>query len=344
MKRDVLFTVMIMWYWGQRHRLIQCFGMEDKMNYIFGVDVGGTTIKLGLFTKEGQLASKWEIPTRKEDAGKNILPDIAKTVLDKLSAEDIPAEEVLGLGIGLPGPVDADGIIHRAVNLNWDRDFSIPDALAAWLPFPVKAGNDANVAALGEMWKGGGQGYESLVLVTLGTGIGGGVILKGKIWEGPSGSAGEIGHMHIEDDEELQCTCGNYGCLEQYASATGIVRLAERFLKQHEPDGEFREAMEMEPLSAKLVFDLVKRGDPQAKEIAGQFGKYLGKGLAAAACVVNPQVFVIGGGVSRAGALLFDYIRPWFKRYAFHACSHVDFKLAELGNDAGIYGAARLVL
>ncbi|MBQ9437973.1 MAG: ROK family glucokinase [Lachnospiraceae bacterium] len=314
------------------------------MSYIFGVDVGGTTVKLGLFTDQGRLASKWEIPTRKEEAGKNILPDIGKSVMEKLSGEDISPEEVLGLGIGLPGPVDADGIIHRAVNLNWESDFSIPEALGEYLPFPIKAGNDANVAALGEMWKGGGQGFESIVLITLGTGIGGGVILKGKIWEGPSGSAGEIGHMHIEDEETLQCTCGNYGCLEQYASATGIVRLAERFLKEQPAAGEFKEAMEMEPLSAKLIFDLVRHKDPQAEEIATRFGRYLGKGLAAVACVVNPEVFVIGGGVSKAGELLFDYIRPWYQKYAFHACSHADFKLAKLGNDAGIYGSARLFL
>ncbi len=314
------------------------------MEYIFGVDVGGTTVKLGLFTREGKLCSKWEIPTRKENEGAEILPDIAKSVLDKLKKEDLLEKDVLGLGIGLPGPVDQTGLIRRAVNLGWKDDFSIPEALGQYLPFPIKASNDANVAALGELWKGGGQGYESLVLVTLGTGIGGGVILNGKIWEGQVGSAGEIGHMHVEDDEEEQCTCGGFGCLEQYASATGIVRLANRFLEKEPPRGEMKEALEMEGLSAKTLFDLAKRGDPQATKIAEEFGKKLAKGLAAAACVINPEAFVIGGGVSKAGDILFQYIRPWYKKYVFHACANVDFKLATLGNDAGIYGAAKLVL
>ena len=341
------------------------------MKSIFGIDVGGTSVKLGMFSAAGDVLEKWEIPTRKENGGKKILPDIAKSLVNKIKAKG--ADEVAGVGIGLPGPVDSAGIIRKAVNLNWDGTFSVPDALAKALAeagmenasvLTIKASNDANVAALGETWKGGGQGYRDLIMVTLGTGIGGGVILDGKIWDGPVGSAGEIGHMHMEDEETLQCTCGNYGCLEQYASATGIVRLAERYVDTHEPEGGFKKLMEhlvqeypeykrknfrqivegLKPFSAKMLFDLVRLEDPQAKIIAETFGQKLGKGLAAAACVVNPEAFVIGGGVSKAGELLFDYIVPYYKKYAFHACGNADFKLATLGNDAGIYGAAKLVL
>ena len=314
------------------------------MKYIFGVDVGGTTVKLGYFDQSGSLLSKWEIPTDRENDGARILPDIAESVKSKIQKEGVKEEDVIGLGIGLPGPVNSEGVIRKAVNLNWKDTFSVPDAVHKYLNIPVKASNDANVAALGEMWKGGGAGLSNIVLVTLGTGIGGGIILNGSIWDGPFGSAGEIGHMHIEDEETLVCTCGNYGCLEQYASATGVVRLAERYFEHHEPEGEFKEMLSMQPLSAKLIFDLVKMGDPQAKVIAEQFGQKLGKGLAAVACVVNPEAFVIGGGVSKAGDILFDYIRPWFKKYAFHACADAEFRPATLGNDAGIYGAAKLVL
>ena len=309
-------------------------------DYVFGVDVGGTTVKLGLFDISGNVLDKWEIPTRTENGGTKILPDIAQSIQDKMSEKNIAAEDVAGVGVGAPGPVDGDGIIHKAVNLGWE-EMNLKKELTALLGgMRVEGGNDANVAALGEMWKGGGQGYKNLVAVTLGTGVGGGIIINGKIMTGATGSGGEIGHIHVEDDETEACGCGNYGCLEEYASATGITRLANRILQASERDSVLRQG----EVSAKTVFDAVKAGDELAIEAARQFGDYLGKGLAVIAGVINPEIFVIGGGVSKAGEVLFDYIRPAFDKTVFHGCKNTKFALATLGNDAGIYGAARMVL
>lgn len=309
-------------------------------NYVFGVDVGGTTVKLGLFDINGNVMDKWEIPTRTENNGKNILPDIAASVQSKMSEKSIVKEDVAGVGIGAPGPVDGKGVIHKAVNLGW-AEMNLKKELTELLDgMYVEGGNDANVAALGEMWKGGGQGHQDLVAVTLGTGVGGGIIINGKIVNGANGSGGEIGHIHVEDNETEPCGCGNFGCLEEYASATGITRLANRKLKASDKDSVLRQG----EVSAKSVFDAVKAGDELAIEVAEQFGEYLGKGLAVIAGVVNPEVFVIGGGVSKAGEVLFEYIRPAFDRTVFHGCRDTKFVLATLGNDAGIYGAAKLVL
>lgn len=311
--------------------------------YCFGVDLGGTTVKIGLFSPKGEVLEKWEIPTRTENDGTNILPDIADAVQAKMKERGIAREEVIGVGIGVPGPVDDAGMVYRAVNVGWGV-FNINETLGGLLGVPVKAGNDANVAALGEMWCGGAKGYKDIVLATLGTGIGGGIISNGKIVTGSRGAGGEIGHMHLVDDEPDACGCGNHGCFEQYGSASGIVRLAKRRLAVSKEDSVLRSAQEQDALSAKAVFDAVKEGDKVACEIAEEFGAYLGKGFAVIAAVVNPEVFVIGGGVSKAGEILFDYIAKNYEKYAFHACQDVTFKLATLGNDAGIYGAAKLVL
>lgn len=309
-------------------------------NYVFGVDVGGTTVKLGLFDINGNVMDKWEIPTRTENNGKNILPDIAASVQNKMAEKSIAKEDVSGVGIGAPGPVDGEGVIHKAVNLGWS-EMNLKKELTALLGgMHVEGGNDANVAALGEMWKGGGQGHKDLVAVTLGTGVGGGIIINGRVVNGSNGSGGEIGHIHVEDNETEPCGCGNFGCLEEYASATGITRLANRKLKASDKDSVLRQG----EVTAKSVFDAVKAGDELAIEVAEQFGEYLGKGLAVIAGVVNPEVFVIGGGVSKAGEVLFEYIRPAFDRTVFHGCRDTKFVLATLGNDAGIYGAAKLVL
>ncbi len=309
--------------------------------YIFGVDLGGTTVKMGLFDREGNVLEKWEIVTRKDEGGKFILPDIAASIKAKMNEKGISAPDVAGTGIGVPGPVGGDGTVFKAPNLGWGV-FSVKEELGKLLDgIRVEAGNDANVAALGEMWKGGGKGFNSLVMVTLGTGVGGGVIIDGRILTGSTGAGGEIGHMHIVDGEPDTCGCGNSGCLEQYASATGVVRLAKRRLEKDDAPSSLRAASN---ISAKTVFDAVKAGDKVAEEIAEQFGEYLGKGLAAVACVVNPEAFVIGGGVSKAGPVLFDHIEKNYKKFVFHGCSDAKFTLAELGNDAGIYGAARLVL
>ena len=307
---------------------------------IFAVDLGGTTVKLGLFDKEGNVLDKWEIVTRKENNGELILPDIAESILKKAEEKGIAKEDIIGVGIGVPGPVDSKGVIYKAANLGWGV-FNVSEELSKLTGLSVQTGNDANVAALGEMWKGGGKGYSSIVAVTLGTGVGGGVIVEGKLVAGATGAGGEIGHIHVKDNETIACGCGKKGCLEQYASATGVARLArERLAKDDEPSA-LRSA---EKLDAKAVFDAVKAGDKVAIEVAEEFGKYLGKGLAGVAAVVNPEAFVIGGGVSKAGEVLFDFIEKNYAVYAFHGTRDVKFCLATLGNDAGIYGAANLVL
>ncbi len=307
--------------------------------YAFGVDIGGTTVKLGLFGEDGSVLEKWEIPTDKKENGEHILPDVAASIEKKLAEKKIVKDEVIGVGVGAPGPIDSEGTVNHAVNLGWGV-FNIPEKLNALLALPVKAANDANIAAYGEMWKGGGAGCRDMVAVTLGTGVGGGIISDGRMITGTAGAGGEIGHIHIEDEEEECCGCGNKGCLEEYASATGVVRLAKRRLAKDDVPSILREG----ELSAKAVFDAVKEKDPVAIEVAEQFGNYLGKGLAMVAAVVNPEVFVIGGGVSKAGEILFDYICPAFEKYAFHGCRDARFTLAKLGNDAGIYGAAGLFL
>lgn len=308
--------------------------------YAIGVDIGGTTVKLGLFDKDGCVLEKWEIPTVKDNNGSRILPDIAASIQKRLASMNIEKDDIQGVGVGAPGPVDAEGTVYKAVNLGWDV-FNIPKVLNGYLDLPVKAANDANVAAFGEMWQGGGKGHMNMVAVTLGTGVGGGIIVGGNILTGATGAGGEIGHIHIEDNEPEACGCQNHGCLEQYASATGVVRLAKRRLQQDQQPSVLRE---QQKLSAKAVWDAVKAGDPVAIQVAEQFGEYLGKGLAAVAAVVNPEVFVIGGGVSRAGEILFEYIRPAYDKYAFHGCRNAEFALATLGNDAGIFGAAGLIL
>ena len=310
------------------------------MKYVYGVDLGGTTVKMGLFDSEGELVTKWEIPTRKQDNGKLILPDIADAIKANMEEKGIAKDDVQGVGIGVPGPVDGNGVIYKAANLGW-AVFSVKNTLSDLLGgIKVEAGNDANVAALGEMWKGGGKGHKNMVAVTLGTGVGGGIIVDGKIVTGATGAGGEIGHIHVEDNESEACGCGNKGCLEQYTSATGVVRLAKRRLSEDDKASILRSG----EINAKTVWDAVKAGDSIAIEVANKFGEYLGKGLASIACVVNPEIFVIGGGVSKAGEVLIDYLKPNYVKNVFHGCKEAKFALATLGNDAGIYGAAKLVI
>ena len=312
------------------------------MKYVFGVDIGGTTVKLGLFDEKGELLDKWEIPTDKTDKGKNIVGDVCDSIKSKISERGITAGDVMGVGVGAPGAVDEDGVMTGgAVNLGWDV-FNLRTTMEEKLDgIKVVAGNDANVAAYGEMLKGGGKGHKNVVAVTLGTGVGGGVIIGGRLITGATGAAGEIGHIRVDDEETLKCNCGHTGCLEQFASATGIARLAKRRLEADDKASVLRSA---EVLDAKAVFDAVKAGDEVAIEIAKEFGRYLGKGLASVADVVNPEVFVIGGGVSKAGEILLSFVEPEFEKYVFPPCKGAKFALAELGNDAGIYGCAGMIL
>ena len=310
------------------------------MKYGFGVDVGGTTVKLGLFTQDGTLVEKWEIPSRTEHGGEAILPDIAEAVAACAARHAIADADLLGIGIGVPGPVAADGTVNRCVNLNWGV-FNLHNALGALTGLRVCAGNDANCAALGEYWKGGGVGSASALFVTLGTGIGGGVILDGKVLSGAHGVGGEIGHITVSAPDKHPCTCGKRGCIEQYASANGIVRVTRERLAASDAPTALRDC---ENLTCKDVFAAAERGDAFAIATLEQVFDYLGEALASACCVCDPERIILGGGVSKAGAYLLNGVQRHFEQHMFHACKGTEFALASLGNDAGMYGAFRLLI
>ncbi len=310
------------------------------MKYGFGVDLGGTTVKIAYFDENGTMITNWEIPTVTANGGSQILPDIAASIRDFREKNGIAAESLLGVGIGVPGPVDSRGNVNRCVNLGWGT-FNISKELSALTGLPVTAGNDANVAALGEFWKGGGKGCRNMVFVTLGTGVGGGIVIEGKLLHGAHGAGAEIGHMVLNRNETAVCGCGKRGCVEQYCSATGIVRMAKLAL---EASGEDSSLRRVSPLTCKDIFDAGKQGDRLALQVLDQYYAYMGEFLANVCCVVNPEVVVIGGGVSKAGSVLLDGLKPYFSKYVFHAASDVRFALASLGNDAGAYGAFKLAL
>ena len=310
------------------------------MGYGFGIDLGGTTVKLAFFDHCGTLLEKWEIPTDTSCSGANILPDIAASVQNYLLAKAIPAEQIIGIGIGVPGPVRPDGTVNKCVNLGWGV-FNIEKTLEQLTDLPVAAGNDATVAALGECWKGGGQGCDSMVFATLGTGVGGGIVIGGKVVHGVHGAGGEIGHMVLNREETENCNCGKKGCVEQYCSATGIVRLAKKHLADTIAPSSLRN---IENLTCKDVFDHAAAGDAASREILEQVYAYLGEFLANICNVIDPEAVVIGGGVSKAGQPLLDGAERHFKKWVMHAVSPVRFSLARLGNDAGAYGAFKLIL
>ena len=309
--------------------------------YAFGVDIGGTTVKIGLFETEGNLLEKWEIPTRVEGNGNRIIPDIADAVNGKMKERKMQPEDVQGIGIGVPGPVLNESIVNRCVNLGW----GIVDVSKEMRQLTgienIAAGNDANVAALGEMWKGAGKGHENVVMITLGTGVGGGIILNGKIVSGIHGAAGEIGHIKVSDDEELLCGCGKKGHLELYASATGIVRKVKEILENTTQDSVL---CHKDEITAKDVFDAARDGDEPASEAVRFACRMLGQAMAHIADVIDPEVFVIGGGVSRAGEILLDGVKKYYRETVFHASENTEIALAECGNDAGIYGAVKMIL
>ena len=310
------------------------------MKYGFGIDLGGTTVKLAYFDENGTMLHKWEIPTDTSENGKNILRDIAASVENYLDSNKIPRESVIGLGIGVPGPVSRDGVVHTCINLGWGV-LNVEQALQELTGFPVKAGNDANVAALGEYWVGGGKGYDNMVMVTLGTGVGGGIIVEGKLLCGAHGAGGEIGHMTLHRAETLQCNCGKYGCVEQYCSATGVVRTAKRYLEKNDASSSLRG---IENLTCKDVFDAGASGDAAAIEILDIVYQNMAEFLGNLCVTVDPDVVVIGGGVSKAGKPLLDGIRKYLPQYQIHATRNVGLSLATLGNDAGAYGACKLIL
>ena len=310
------------------------------MKYGFGVDIGGTTVKIALFAQTGKLLDKWEIPSVTENDGAAILPDTAASIKEYMRVHELQAQNVIGIGVGVPGPVDDAGVVNECQNLGWGV-FNVREALEKLTGFPVRAGNDANVAALGECWKGGGRGCANLVMVTFGTGVGGGIILDGKPVNGAHGAAGEIGHMVLNARETEYCNCGKRGCVEQYCSATGVVRLAKQYLAVRDCPSSLRA---LEKITAKDVFDAANAGDTAAKEILEQVYDYMGQFLGTLCAVIDPEMVVMGGGMSRAGQQLVDGAARYFPQYAFPATKSVRFTLATLGNDAGAVGAFKLVL
>lgn len=312
----------------------------NMKEYGFGVDVGGTTCKLGFFKTDGTLLDKWEIVTDTSNNGANILKDITDAIYAKMAENNITKDDVQGIGVGVPGAVTPDGVVNRCVNLGWGV-VPIEKDLAEISGMKVRAANDANIAALGEAWMGGGKGCDSVVMVTLGTGIGGGIVINNQIITGHHGAAGEIGHIVVNPDEILECNCGNHGCIEQYASATGIVRLAKRHMDRSQKASPIRDIAD---LTAKDVFDYAKKKDELSVEIVETVCGLLGKLIAKICNVVNPEIVLIGGGVSKAGNIIIENMMEDFTSEVFHASKDTKIALATLGNDAGIYGGLRLIL
>lgn len=308
-----------------------------------GVDVGGTSIKLGVFTFDGELIKKWEIRTNKENGHMAVLNDIATTIRATLTELGYSLLDCVGVGMGVPGPVMPDGHVEICVNLHW-KDLYPARILSESLDgTPVALSNDANVAALGECWQGGAKGYTDIVMLTLGTGVGGGIVVDGKVVPGRHGIGGEVGHMHVRDEETDACNCGGHGCLEQVASATGIVKEAKAVLSKN-PDKSSKLRDFGANLSAKDVLDAAKAGDELAIEVMEVVCRYLGIAISHLAMTTDPDIFVIGGGVSKAGTFLTDMITKYFEYYLPISNNRAKVVLATLGNDAGIYGAAKLLI
>ena len=311
--------------------------------YAFGIDLGGTTAKIGLFTTSGALLEKWEVPTDTSNAGEHILKNLAAAILGKMKEQSIDPEQVEGVGIGVPGPVQNASVVPIVcANLGGWGEQNVSARLSGLLDgLKVLVGNDANVAALGEIWMGAAKGCSSAVMVTLGTGVGGGVIVNNHVIDGTHGAGGEIGHITVNRHETAVCGCGKKGCLEQYSSATGVVRCMKKLLDEN-PDTPC--VLRGTDFVAKDVFDAARSGDALAAREVDEMADTLGMALANIAATVDPEAFLVGGGVSRAGEVLFAPLTRHFKEYAFRSCRETPIKQASLGNDAGIYGAVRLIV
>lgn len=303
-------------------------------NFIFGVDIGGTTCKAGLFTDNCNLVEKWEFQTDKSNQGELILANVSEQIRNKIQERQLDQQKVIGIGVGVPGPVTPDGIVHGCVNLGWEKK-NVLQELEAMIDFPIRVGNDASIAALGELVAGSGKGKHSLLMITLGTGVGGGLVYQDKIIHGAHGAAGEIGHMIVNPKEKEHCNCGRRGCLEQYVSATGICRMASQMMKEY-PD--ILTKLTPDHLDAKQIFEAAQKKDRMAILVVEKFGHILGTALANLAVIFDPQVIVLGGGISNAGDYLLQLISANFMEKAFQPCGDTQIKIASLGNDAGIFG------
>lgn len=299
--------------------------------YYLGIDIGGTAVKCGLFTKEGELLKKHEFST--STVLKKIVEDLEKT----FELWGIPKTDITAAGIGVPGPVAEDGKVVHCPNIGW-KDYYIEKEFFELSGIKAGVLNDANAAALGEYWRGGGKSFKSIVMVTLGTGVGGGIITESGVFMGSSGYSGEIGHMTVNPMETECCGCGGKGHLEQYASATGLVNMTLKELQKSEERSVLRD---VERLTAKDIFDAAKTGDALALKLTDRFAQILGMALANIAQVVNPEAFIIGGGVSKAGQSLADAVKAYADSFVMPVMKGTRVVLAELGNDAGIFGAAK---
>lgn len=311
--------------------------------YAFGIDLGGTTAKIGLFTTTGDLLEKWEVPTDTSDQGARILPNLAAAVQDKMAQRSLRPDQIEGVGLGVPGPVqDSSVVAIVCANLGGWGDCDAGAQLSQLLGgLRVQVGNDANVAALGEIWMGAAKGCRSAVMVTLGTGVGGGVVADGKLIEGAHGAGGEIGHITVNPQEPAQCGCGKHGCLEQYSSATGVVRCMNKLLEQN-PDVPC--TLRGRDFAAKDVFDAARSGDKLAQQEVEDMTLTLALALGNIAAITDPEMFLVGGGVARAGDVLLEPLSRHYQANTFLSCRNTPIRLASLGNDAGIYGAVRLIV
>lgn len=312
---------------------------------LLGIDLGGTTVKFGILTLEGEVQEKWAIETNILEDGKHIVPDIVASLKHRLALYNLTKDDFVGIGMGSPGAVDRDKkTVTGAFNLNWASTQEVGSVIEAELGIPFAIDNDANVAALGERWVGAGANNPDVVFVTLGTGVGGGVIADGSLIHGVAGAGGEIGHIVVEPEDGFDCTCGNHGCLETVASATGVVRVARKLAEEYEGDSKIKAAIDNgEAVSSKDIFDAAKEGDHFANTVVDKVSFYLGLASANISNILNPDSVVIGGGVSAAGEFLRSRIENNFQKFAFpQVRKSTKIKIAELGNDAGIIGAASL--
>lgn len=315
---------------------------------LIGIDLGGTTIKFAILTEEGEVQNKWAIQTNILDDGIHIVDDIIESINHHIDLYQLDKDEIIGIGMGSPGGVDIEnGTVTGAYNLNWDGTVLLKEPIERETGLKFAIDNDANVAALGERWRGAGGNEDNVVLVTLGTGVGGGIIMEGQLLHGTAGGAGEIGHITIDtSDEAFDCTCGKKGCLETVASATGVVRLAHLLSEQYAGQSHLKEKIDNgDDVTAKDVYDAAKEGDKFAMMVTDRVHRDLGLAVANIGNMLNPSTIVIGGGVSAAGNYLLEGVRQYFEQNTFPLVRETTkIKLAELGNDAGIIGAASLAL
>ncbi|WP_105131186.1 ROK family glucokinase [Streptococcus suis] len=314
---------------------------------IIGIDLGGTSVKLAILTTEGEIQEKWSIKTNILDDGSHIVPDIIDSIKQRFETHGLTKDDFLGVGMGSPGVVDSEaGTVIGAYNLNWKTLQLVKDQFESALGLPFFIDNDANVAALGEQWVGAGNNNPNVVFMTLGTGVGGGVIAAGNLIRGVKGAGGELGHITVDFEAPFACTCGKKGCLETVASATGIVNLSRRYADQYAGDAKLKQMIDDgQDVTAKDVFDLAKEGDDLALIVNRHFSEYLGVACANIAAVLNPAYIVLGGGVSAAGEFLLDGVRKVFAENSFPQIKEsTQIVLATRGNDAGVLGAASLVL